>query len=249
MSKEKSSDLHYFLKQVALIILAILAFLVLILFFLRLYTRHGKEYELGDFRGLTLEEVLRDPLNDKFEFIIIDSVFDNTKPKRTIISQSPSPRTKVKANRKIYLTIVASQPEMVACPNLQDLTVRQAAAILETYGLKVGRIEYVPDIGNTVLLWKQFGKTLSPGQKIVKGTAVDLVVGSGRGSAISFVPDLVGKTRAEAQSMISAAGLNIGNEYFLRLYDTINVRVVKQHPPYSPNAQVTIGSKIDLWYE
>lgn len=250
--KYKSSNnegYYYLIKHIALIILASISFLVFLLLFLRMFTRHNKEYELVDFRGLNVQEVLRDPLYDKFEFVVNDSVFDNSKPKGTIISQSPYPKTKVKAKRKIYLTIVASQPEKVACPNLYDLTVRQASAIIETYGLRVGRIEYVPDIGNTVLRWKQFGKVISPGEKIVKGTAIDLIVGNGRGSAISFVPDLIGKTRREAMYLISAAGLNLGNEYFLSSGDTINVRIIKQYPPYSINARLPIGSSIDLWYE
>lgn len=138
---------------------------------------------------------------------------------------------------------------MVACPNLQDLTVRQATTVLETYGIKVGRIEFVPDIGSTVVRWKQMGKTISPGEKLVKGSRVDLVVGSGDGRGNTYLPNLIGKSRDEARSIITGAGLNIGSEFFLNKRDTVSVRVARQSPSYSDDYEISLGSIIDLWYE
>ncbi len=232
-----------------LVLLAFIVFLWLVLRFLNLYTKHGKTFVVGDYTGLMLDEVLSNPSNGNFEFVIIDSVFDNNRDKGSIVSQTPLPNSNVKKHRKIYLTIVASQPEMVSCPNLQDLTVRQATTVLETYGIRVGKIEFVPDIGNTVVRWKQMGKTISPGDKLMKGSRVDLVVGSGDGQGSTYLPDLVGKSRDEARSIITSAGLNIGSEFFLNRRDTISVRVVRQNPPYSDDYEISLGTAIDLWYE
>ncbi len=238
-----------FLKHFFLAIGVFIVFVLLVLLFLRFYTRHGKNYLVKDYTGLNYNEIINDSSNDVFEFVIIDSIYDNEKQGGDVVSQAPLPDSKVKKGRKIYLTIVASQPEMIACPNLQDLTVRQATTVLETYGVKVGRIEFVPDIGNTVIRWKQMGKTVSPGDKLVKGSKVDLVVGSGEGQGNTYLPDLIGRTRDEARSIINGAGLNIGSEFFLNKNDTVSVRVVKQYPAYSDDYEISLGSVIDLWYE
>jgi len=249
MKKLKSFFKPVIMKHLGLAILALFVFFWLVLKFINIYTNHGKTFEVQDYTGLRYSEILSNPSNDTFEYIVIDSIFDNDREKGTVVSQNPSPGSTVKKHRKIYLTIVASQPEVVSCPNLQDLTVRQATTVLETYGIKVGKIEFVPDIGSTVVRWKQMGKTISPGDKLVKGSRVDLVVGSGDGQGRTYLPDLIGKSRDEARSIITGAGLNIGGEFFLNHRDTISVRVVKQSPPYSDDAEISLGSIIDLWYE
>lgn len=249
MSNKQPLYKHKLVKHSILVLLALVVFFWLILRFINLYTNHGKTYVVEDYTGLRYEEVLNNPSNDVFEFVIIDSIFDNNKEKGSVVSQTPLPKSNVKKHRKIYLTIVASQPEMVACPNLQDLTVRQATTVLETYGIKVGRIEFVPDIGSTVVRWKQMGKTISPGEKLVKGSRVDLVVGSGDGRGNTYLPNLIGKSRDEARSIITGAGLNIGSEFFLNKRDTVSVRVARQSPSYSDDYEISLGSIIDLWYE
>jgi len=238
-----------FLKNFFLSLGALIVFFLIVLLFLKFYTRHGKNYIVGGYIGLNYTEIISDPSNDRFEFVIIDSIYDNEREGGSVVSQTPLPDSKVKNGRKIYLTIVASQPEMVSCPNLQDLTVRQATTVLETYGIKVGRIEFVPDIGNTVIRWKQMGKTVSPGDKLVKGSRIDLAVGSGEGQGNTYLPDLIGNTRDEARGIINGAGLNIGSEFFLNKNDTVSVRVVKQFPAYSNDYEISLGSVINLWYE
>ncbi len=233
-----------------LLFIVVILFIWALLFFLKKYTGHGKTYIMDDFTGLTVEEIISSSsYANIFEFIVSDSLYDNTKKKRTVISQSPLPNSKVKKNRKVYLTIVSSQSEMVSCPNLIDLTVRQATTIAETYGLKIGRVEYVPDIGNTVIEWKQLGKTVNPGDRLIKGSRIDLYVGDNQGDAQTYLPDLLGKTRSEARITILNAGLNMGSEFFLKKDDTISVKVVKQNPPYSEKHSIKLGSLIDLWYE
>lgn len=238
-----------FFKHLTIILVVFALFLWLVFRFLNVYTRHGKTYVVEDYTGMNYDEIIQDPDNDVFEFVIVDSIFDNQREKHSVVSQTPLPNSNVKKHRKIYLTIVASQAEMVACPNLQDLTVRQATTVLETYGVKVGRVEYVPDIGNTVIRWKQMGKTISPGDNLVKGSKIDLVVGSGEGGGNTYLPDLIGKTKDEARSLITSAGLNVGGEFYLDKSDTINVKVVKQSPAYSDDYEISLGSLIDLWYE
>ena len=186
-----------------IIVLVILMYVVIK--FLNNYTNHSETYVVQDFTNLKINEITNNPLNKVFRFVIIDSIYDNKKEKGVVVSQSPLPNSKVKKNRKIYLTIVASQPEKIICPNLEDLTIRQAINMLETYDFVVGRVEYVPDIGNTVIRWKHKGKEISLGDKLIRGSRIDLVVGSGDKNEKTFIPNLANMTRKEALSEIGRA--------------------------------------------
>lgn len=238
-----------FLKHLVLIFVLGFVFLWIIFKIMNIYTKHGKTYVVGDYSGMKIDEINSNSSNNVFDFIIIDSIFDNKLEKQTVVSQTPLPNSNVKKNRKIYLTIVASQPEMVACPNLQDLTIRQASTVLETYGLMLGKVEFIPDIGSTVISWKQMGKTIMPGDKLIKMSKVDLVVGNGSSGGNTIIPLLLGKSKSEARNLILISGLNVGNEFFLNRNDTVNVKVVRQSPVHSDDEIVPLGTPVDIWYE
>ncbi len=239
----------HFWKHLLLIMGASLLLVWATLFFLRLYTFHGQSIEVPDFSGKTFSEVQQDRESRFYRFQIVDSVYDNTKTAGSIVSQLPLPGSHVKKGRMVYITIIAFQPEKTKLPNLVDLTARQANAILETHGLKVGKINYVPDVGRTVIRATYQGKTINWGTELNKGEKIDLTIGRGSGNEKVYVPKLVGKTRSKARQMVNEAGLNIGAEVFMNPDDTVNVRVVRQNPAYGNENEVNLGIAIDLWYE
>lgn len=147
---------------------------------LSFYTRHGDYLTVPVFRGLTYEDVSGGPEFKDFQFIIMDSVYDPEKPKGTIIYQDPYPGSKVKEGRKIYLTIVSLIPEKTSMPELKNLTLRQASGTLESLGLKVGSITYVPAFDEDAVQQQKFdGNVIEAGTKLDKGSIIDLVVGLG----------------------------------------------------------------------
>ena len=140
-------------------------------------------------------------------------------------------------------------PERVKMPNLIDLTLRQAISMLETYGLKVGKLSYIPDIAENSVLKQNFnGKAISPDVIIDKGSKIDLVLGKGLGNETVSIPNLIGKSRDDARKAINSASLNVGVESFENEKDTINVEVYKQSPDKS-QGYIRVGSAIDIWYK
>lgn len=235
-----------------IIIIVAITFILIwgILRILDIYTRHGKHYVVPDVKGLTIAEIEANNYDGNFDFFIIDSVFDNKRPKGTVIEQEPVGGVNVKYKRKIYLTTVAIMPEMVNMPNLEDLTLRQALAMLETYGLRQGRLEYIPDLAeNAVLQQKYKGRKINPGTPIEKGSRIDIVLGKGlkTDEGEEIVPDLLGKFRNEAVSLIGASSMNVGAEIYMDGKDTINARVVKQSP--KAGEKKSYGHPIDIWYK
>jgi beta-lactam-binding protein with PASTA domain len=218
--------------------------------FLNVFTLHGQEITVPDLTGLKTEE-LADYLSERhLDYEIIDSVYDSKGKKGTVISQDPYANSKVKSGRKIYVTVIAKLPERTTVPDLKDLTLRQSMSVLETYGLKTGKLEYVPDIArNAVLKQKYKGAVIEPGTMIEKGSAIDLVLGKGAKNEKAIVPFLLGKTRDEAINLINSSSLNVGEENFEDGADTTNARVYKQSPTYSKKGSVSLGSTVDLWYK
>jgi len=232
----------------AIILSALIIFIVFK--FLDVFTHHGEYIEVGDFTGMSVEEIEMNDTISGLVFIVIDSVYDAAKEKGTIIFQDPLAGSKVKENRKIYLTVIAKLPEQVSMPDLRDLTLRQAIAMLETYGLQVDSLEYVPDIAqNAVLRQKYEGEFIEPETMIEKGSGIILVLGDGLSYKKIPVPMLLGKKQAEVYKLITKASLNVGIEIFEDEIDTSHAVVYRQKPTFNGESYLNLGESIDLWYK
>jgi eukaryotic-like serine/threonine-protein kinase len=213
---------------------------------LSVYTRHNSELEMPDVRGYQPEELSSNPSFTRYEYVIIDSVYETTRPKGSILTQDPFPGSMVKKGRKVYLTVVAITPEQVSMPDLSDLTLRQARSVLETYGLKIGVLSYVPDIGKTVIRQMLGNTPIDPGTLVEKGKRINLVLGEGTDNERITAPLLVGLSYEDAMAALQLAGFNVGEEVFMDGNDSKDARVFRQQP--LPNYQTGKGTKINLWY-
>jgi eukaryotic-like serine/threonine-protein kinase len=238
-----------FLKHFSVSILIVLLLSWAVLASLGIYTRHGESAMVPDFNNLTMDQIAKLESSKDFELVVIDSVYDLSKRKGAVISQEPLPLSHVKANRKIYLTLVASMPEQVSMPDLVDLSLRQATAILQTYGLKLGSISQVPDIANNAVLRQLYrGRNIEKGRMLAKGSSIDLVVGSGLGGDRVQIPFLIGKTRQEAIMELHRFSLNIGTETFEQDADSLKSRVFEQEPRYAVGRFLNLGNEVNLTY-
>lgn len=239
-----------FLKQLLILIGVIIVVLILINIWLKSYTNHGEYITVPDFSGLMHDEVSDYAEQRDLEAVIIDSIYDNSKTKGSVISQNPLPEALVKEGRKIYLTIVSLSAEMVRMPDLSDLTLRQAVATLETYGLRPGKLTYIPHIAvNAVLKQEYKGREILSGTLIEKGSRINLILGQGLRDEKTQVPFLLGKSRDEAINILNAASLNIGAEFYEDGATEGKAFVSRQRPVFSASAYVNLGSGIDLWYK
>jgi beta-lactam-binding protein with PASTA domain len=148
------------------------------------YTKHDNYIIVPDFRGLYMQDVLGNPDNRDYQFSVVDSIFDATKPRGSILSQDPFPGSKVKTNRMIYFTVTSIIPEKTTMPDLRDLTLRQAQSMLESAGLKLGRLLYIRSFDEDAVQNQLFEKKpIKPGAIIDKGSVIDLTVGMGAKAA------------------------------------------------------------------
>lgn len=240
-----------FLKQLLILFGVTIVLIIIINFWLKSYTNHGNYITVPDFAGLQYDEVDAYAEQRDLEDVIIDSVYDHSKVKGSVISQDPLPNSLVKKNRKIYLTVVSLSAEMVKMPDLKDFTLRQAVATLESYGLKPGRLTYVPHIAiNAVLKQEYKGKEIAPGKLIEKGSKINLILGQGlKDTQRTQVPFLLGKSREEAINLLHEASLNVGAEFYENGATQSKAFVSKQSPSYSESGSIDLGATIDLWFK
>jgi len=111
-------------------------------------------------------------------YTIIDSVYSPEDKPGIVIKQDPEAKSMVKHNRIIYLYVTSTQAPQMAMPKLVDRSTRQAVFMIESYGLKVGKItEIAGDCKGCVLKQYFNGKEIMPGDAIKKGSKIDLSVG------------------------------------------------------------------------
>lgn len=167
-----------FLKHLIIAIISLIVLLWLLFKLLGVYTHHGETAEVPDFKGKLISE-LDNFISDKnVRYVIIDSIYDPEEKAGMVIKQDPEAKSLVKHNRLIYLYVTSTQAPQMAMPKLVDRSTRQAVFMIESYGLKVGKItEIAGDCKGCVL--KQFfkGKEITPGESIKKGSKIDLAVG------------------------------------------------------------------------
>jgi beta-lactam-binding protein with PASTA domain len=171
-----------FLKQIVLAIGALVVLCFIALKWLNVTTNHGDFETVPDLKGKSIS-VAQVELNDNnLVMKIQDSAnYNPDYPKFSVIEQEPLAGTKVKEDRKIYITLNPSGYRKMNNPaGLIDQTYRQVKPTLEALGFKGGERTYVDNIGkDMVLKLTHKGKTLNANDKLARTSVIDLVLGNG----------------------------------------------------------------------
>jgi beta-lactam-binding protein with PASTA domain len=167
-----------FFKHLALATVSLVIVLWALFKFLGVYTHHGETAEVPNFKGKAIAELDNFVKDKNVGFTIIDSVYSPQEKPGIVIKQDPEAKSMVKHNRIIYLYVTSTQAPQMAMPKLVDRSTRQAVFMIESYGLKVGKItEIAGDCKGCVLKQYFNGKEIMPGDAIKKGSKIDLSVG------------------------------------------------------------------------
>lgn len=244
-----------FLKNL-LIAFGIGVFLVISsLIWLRIFTHHGQALTVPDLTGLYLDEVELVTKAKKIRYNVTDSVFYKELPRGTVVKQNPRQGMKVKANRTIYLSMNAMNPERITMPTVTGVSLRQARAILETYGLNLGKIFYKPDIAVNNVLQQMINDTvIKSGSLVIKGSSINLVLGRGLSEQTTLVPNLVGIDVLTAKELLADRYLNYGaivyDNSIATGLDTLFAFVWRQWPVVAgveEEVRLQLGSNVDIW--
>jgi beta-lactam-binding protein with PASTA domain len=182
MSLRKYLTSRVFLVQVFLAVLTIAVLGYLFMHWLTFTTDHGNEITVPNLSKLTEEQVEDKLDNLDLSYVLLDSVdYKSDFPKYSVVQQDPLPGEKVKVGRKVYIKINSSGFSSVKVPDLIEKTYREAAPTLKALGLEEGTITYVPNLGKDMVLEMRYqGRNIKAGDKVLKSSKIDLVLGDGK---------------------------------------------------------------------
>ncbi|MCS6820857.1 MAG: PASTA domain-containing protein [Microscillaceae bacterium] len=242
------------------ICLSIMLFIFFFANYLPYITNHGESVVVPDLRGLELEKAIELLESKDLEYAIKDSVYSKHHKPNTVLSQFPEAGSRIKQSRKIYIVINPLVPPKIPMPKLVGLSFEIALLELKNKDLELGKIRYVPHISsNTVLEQWLNGQKINPGQPVMKGTKIDLILSDGVGQTEFDVPELVGLHLSEAETVIRGSDLEVGNIQYDNTSDEPPGTVIRQNPePYIGTQteddtedrvrnKIKTGQMIDLW--
>ena len=255
-SKKMKALFRFVFSKRFLINLLIFGLLVAVSFYLlnqslKSFTLHGETIEVPEITGYHKSELENLFSSVPLNYEVIDSLYDEDFGPGEVVSQIPSKGSQVKRDRKIYITLNASEAPKIQFPDLKDRTKRQAIAVLETYGLKVGSFIYRPSYCvDCVLEIQKDSASIEPGTLVERGITVDLVLGAGESDEFISVPLLLDKKYDQVMDITRMLGINpvIIHEEYESDEDSINAKVFMQIPKYDSTGLVPLGSQIKLFF-
>lgn len=156
--------------------------------------------------GLPSEEAIR-ILNE--EGLIADTTekrFDNDVEQGYVISQSVPESEELKEGYTVNL-VISNGPVLVTIPNVLHQTLQKATVMIENVGLTIGEPSYeFNDLPAGMII----DQTPKAGMQIREGETVDVVISQGVKITTVLIPNLAGKTLAEAEKALKDLGLKVG---------------------------------------
>jgi len=240
-----------FFANLAVALVGLLLLVGLVQGALNLYTRHGRYKVVPQVEGMSMEAAIALLKDNGLKYEIIDSArFNSEFEGHQVVIQFPPPEAQVKRNRAIKLTVNPIRQPRVAMPDLIEKTERRAKHDLESRGLIIGKIRYVPNIAKDVVLDVRYkGQSIKPGTLLDPGTALELVLGQGLGDVRHPTPVLFGLGYRESLDRLKLLGINVGVVVFdTASTDTPAFRLYRQIPDPRYEIDLAEGAEMDLWF-
>ena len=150
------------------------------LVWLDIYTRHNEAVVIPDVKGMTMEEAAPFLAEKGIRYNIIDSVFSKDVDPGAIVEIVPTPGSKVKEGRIVFVTINAKTSQMARIPEVQDLSFRQAYVLLTSIAFKSIEVKYVAGDYKDLAIGVEWNeKILEEGQHVPLNAHLTLVVSGG----------------------------------------------------------------------
>ncbi len=202
---------------------------------------NSPEVKVPDLIGKQKEEAFKILETMHLQPVLQGTRYDEKFPKDQVMFQNPHAGREVKINRRIYLYISGGEP-LIKLPNLVGKTLRDAKITLERLGLAVHTIkkvrsEFPPDI----VVDQQYPE----GTNLTKGNSVDVKVSLGPQIGMIRVPNLLGKTLRQAQSVLRRNSLRIGKINYQKSPNLLPNTIIDQYP--GENKLVNVGDSVDVF--
>jgi eukaryotic-like serine/threonine-protein kinase len=192
--------------------------------------------------GLKEAEAVKILKDSDLSPIVSDTTFDENFPKGSVIVQKPMTGDVVKKGRRVYVFISGGEP-YVNVPILKGRGLREAKLALERIGLKLGLVSEMPSENPKDVI---FDQQFVAGSSIRKGESVGITVSIGSPTEGDItVPDLIGKSLAEAEKLLADDSLKVGKVNYQSSFSLLPNTILDQYP--SKGNKVNKGTVVDLF--
>ena len=169
-------------------------------------SRGAKSMVLGEYATWDLRQVKIVLDRNNIPYVLVEEFSDEIE-KNMVIRTEPAAGTSVTAETTVTIFVSKGrEPKEIAMPNLLGKTEADATAALLKVGLIVGEIT---PIESTYPVGQVVFQEIPAKSMVLEGTVINLQISKGSGMAI--VPDLLGKTEAEAVALLNSADLRKGS--------------------------------------
>jgi len=177
---QKSFFKNIYIRNLLGLILATIVLISAVLFWLSIYTQHGKSVKVPDVRGISVEKAKPFFVKSNLTYTVVDSVYIKGAVPGSIAETTPPIGSMVKLGRTIYLKVNAYMPQLVAIPDVKDTSQRQSLAMLHSLGFDNVVIKMVPGAYlDLVMGLESKGSPIEAGQRVPADTPLSLLVSSG----------------------------------------------------------------------
>ena len=147
---------------------------------LDVYTKHNEAVVVPDVKGLRMDEAAALFAENRLRYNVIDSVFSKDVEPGAIVELMPEVGSKVKEGRIVFVTVNAMTSQMATIPEVEDLSFRQAYALLKARGFEKIEIEYVAGKFKDLAIGVEMrGRALAKGTHVPLTAPLVLKVSSG----------------------------------------------------------------------
>ncbi len=195
-------------RRIFLILLGSMVFYLLLdLVIMPLYTRQYQAISVPNVVFTTFAEAEQILSKSGLRIVKDGEKFDETLPAGKIVFQNPEAFATVKSGRRIYVTI-SKGGRTFPMPKLIGLSLRDARFIIDGQELSLGFIHYRRDpfLPDGVVC----EQSVAEGKIVGVKSRVDIAVSLGVEPTEFIVPELVGKSEADAMLLLQKAGLTLG---------------------------------------
>jgi beta-lactam-binding protein with PASTA domain len=172
---------NIYIKNIGLAIAILIVLVFIVLRWLDIYTHHGKQVAVPDVKGMQVEQAAPFFEQKSLHYVVVDSIYAKNKTAGSILETVPPVGTNVKEGRTIYLTVNALNAHLITVPAVEDMSQRQAFALLQSLGFESVRIKTVDGAYKDLVMGLETsdGRSLQAGSRIPANTPLNLLVNSG----------------------------------------------------------------------
>jgi beta-lactam-binding protein with PASTA domain len=160
-----------------IILLFVLA-VVILMFGLKSYTRHGESVTVPTVVGMNADEAIAMLEDEDFNYEVVDTLYIDSLPKGVVVEQNPAKESLVKHGRTVYMKINTTDDILVKMPQFVGVQYKVLDVKLKHSKLKKGDIKWQKDgeVVNIVLKQMYKGRPIEPGTEIKQGSRIDFVI-------------------------------------------------------------------------